>query len=185
MFIFTFQLIPPKVIHTIVTGSGLLLTKVCLKDKTDQYRIYKKIRETMVERRIINNNTGLKWTIHSEEIMINHFVDLGELLRVVNKCNERYYNSNYIPCESIYDIKQIVFQDADNISNELEHLYNLRELCIRASITDEQLLIFSSLYNLEKLVFKTSTNILTIPNEYKNLKNLHTLIIDASKFSRL
>jgi hypothetical protein len=181
MFIFTFQLIPPKVIYTIVSGSGLPLTKVCLKSKTDQYRIYKKIRETLVKKQIINNNTGLKWTIYGEEIMINHFVDLSKLLQIINKCNKQYYNKYNIPYKSIYDIKHIVFQNANYISVELEHLYNLRELYIQASITDDQLLIFSNLYNLKTLEFKTSTNILTIPNEYKNLKNLHTLIINGRR----
>jgi Leucine-rich repeat (LRR) protein len=175
MFIFTFQLMPPKVIHTIVSGSGLPLTKVCLKSKTDQHQIYKKLRETLVKKQIINNNTGLKWTIHDKEIMINHFVNLSELLRISNKT----YNNKNTACESVYDIKQIVFQYTDNISIELEHLYSLKELCIQTSITDEQLMILSSLYSLETLIFNTSMNILTIPNEYKNLQNLHTLIIDG------
>jgi Leucine-rich repeat (LRR) protein len=178
MFIFTFQLIPPKVVNTIVTGSGLPLTKVCLKSKTDPRRIYKKIRETLVKNGIINNNIGLEWTIYGEEIMINQFIDLSDLLRIINKSNKTY-NNKYTACESVYDIKQIVFQYTDNISIELEHLYSLKELCIQTSITDEQLMILSSLYSLETLIFNTSMNILTIPNEYKNLQNLHTLIIDG------
>jgi Leucine-rich repeat (LRR) protein len=170
---------PPKIIHTIVSGSGLPLAKVCLNGKTDPCRIYKKIRETLVEREIINNNTVLKWTIHGEEIMINHFIDLSELLNAINKCK---VDDGCIPCGSIYDITSIVFQDSDYIHSnldKLEHLYSLIELRIRNIISNEQFIGFSRIHNLERLSFRISTDILTIPLEYKNLKNLQILNIDG------
>jgi Leucine-rich repeat (LRR) protein len=179
MFIFTFQLIPPKVIHTIVSGSGLPLTKVCLKGKTDPRWIYKKIRETLVKNRIINPNTVLKWTIYGEEIMINHFIDLSELLKALCKAICKFDAGSY---GSIHDITSIVFQDNEYIHNnldKLEHLYSLKELRIRNIISDKQFKGFSNLHNLERLSFRISTDILTIPPEYKNLKNLHTLNIDG------
>jgi Leucine-rich repeat (LRR) protein len=180
MLIFTFQLMPPKVIHTIVSGSGLPLAKVCLKGKTDPRRIYKKICETLVKNGIINNNTVLKWTIHDEEIMINHFIDLSELLNAINKCK---VDAECVPYKSIYDITSILFQDSYYIHSsnldKLEHLYSLKELRIRNIISDEQFIGFSRIHNLEILSFTISTNILTIPPEYKNLKNLHTLNIDG------
>jgi Leucine-rich repeat (LRR) protein len=175
MFIFTFQLIPPKIIHTIVTGSGLPLTKVCLKGKTDQRRIYKKIRETLVEKGIINNNTGLEWTIYDEEIMINHFVDLSKLLRIINKSRKAVCNKSIsIEYGSVYDVTEITFQgDSNNICSELKHLYNLKKLFILQTIKDKQLIILSHIHSLERLSLKIFTKILTIPDEYTNLKNLH------------
>ena len=169
---------PPKIIYTIVSGSGLPLTKVCLKGETNPRRIYKKIRETLVKNGIINHNTVLKWTIHNEEIMINHFIDLSELLQTINKCNAAI-NSKYILYKTIYDITIVVFKNAGHISSELEYLYNLKELCILDTITDKQFIGFSSLHNLEILSFRVSTNILTIPLEYKNLKKIHTLTLDG------
>jgi Leucine-rich repeat (LRR) protein len=130
MLIFTFQLIPNKVIYTIVSGSGLPLAKVYLKSKTKPRRIYKKIRETLVTN----------------------------------------------------GITSIVFKDNEYIHNnldKLEHLYSLEELCIRNIISNEQFIGFSRIHNLEILSFRISTDILTIPPEYKNLKNLHTLNIDG------
>jgi hypothetical protein len=176
MFIFTFQLIPPKVIHTIVSGSGLPLTKVCLEGKTNQRRIYKKIRETLVKNGLINPNTVLKWMIHGEEIMINHFIDLSELLQTVNKCNEAI--GGCVRYNTIQDITRIVFNDAKYISSELEHVYSLEELYILDTITNEQFVGFSSLHSLIELSFKSFTNILTIPPEYKKLKNLNILSIN-------
>jgi Leucine-rich repeat (LRR) protein len=164
-----------KNIYTIVTGSGLPLAKVCLKGNTNPRKIYKKIRETLVKKQIINNNTGLKWTIHGEEIMINQFIDLSDLLRIINKSHKDVRNGSIsIEYESVYDVTEITFQgDSNNICSELEHLYNLKELFILQTIKDKQLIILSHIHSLERLSLKTFTNILTIPDEYANLKNLH------------
>jgi Leucine-rich repeat (LRR) protein len=177
MIIFTFQLTPPKVIHTIVSGSGLPLTKVCLNGETDRRRMYKKIRETLVKNGIINPNTGLEWTIHGEEIMINHFVDLSDLFRhMVDNCNIKDD-----PSESIFDITSTDFRN-NSFIDKLKYLYNLKELHIIDMIDNEQLIELSHLHNLEILSFSVSpnisTNILTIPPEYTGLKKLHTLVIE-------
>jgi Leucine-rich repeat (LRR) protein len=132
----------------------------------------------LVKKQIINPNTGLKWTIHGEEIMINHFIDLSKLLNAIN-----IYKAGCVPYKSIHDdITSIVFQDNDYIHSnldKLEHLYSLKELRIRNIISNEQFIGFSRIHNLEILLFRISTDILTIPLEYKNLKNLHTLNIDG------
>jgi Leucine-rich repeat (LRR) protein len=184
MIIFTFQLMPPKVIHTIVTGSGLPLAKVCLKGETDPRWIYKKIRETLVEKGIINHNTGLEWTIYDEEIMINHFVDLSDLFRhMVDNCNIKDD-----PSESIFDITSTDFRN-NSFIDKLKYLYNLTELHIIDMIDNEQLIELSHLHNLEILSFSVSanilTNILTIPPEYAGLKKLHTLEIGGRGLGEL
>ncbi len=168
--LFAVQFTIPRKVYTIVTGSGLPLVKLHFKDLNNRYKVYKKIRKSLIDEEIIDTNTGLKWTIHEHEIMINHFIDLTDSLHMVNEYSEDKYTSMFhVPIFTL---------DRDNISDIdiLEHLHNLKELYLEQRVVSNSYLHkIADLTRLEILGITISDAPLIIPSVFSKLTLLHTL----------
>jgi hypothetical protein len=178
--LFALQFTIPRKVYTIVTGSGLPLVKLHFKDLNNRYKVYKKIRKSLINKGIIDTNTGLKWTIHEHEIMINHFIDLTDSLHMVNEYSEDQYTSMFhVPIFTL---------DRDNISDIdidiLEHLHNLKELHLNHRVVSNSYLhTIADLTRLEILRITISDPPLIIPSVFSKLTLLHTLHITPANLN--
>ena len=161
-------------LYTIVNLSGKPLIKLRIKDiNDDYYHVREKILKALINAKIINKNTGIKWAIYGEEIMVT-FIDLQYILDKVNE--EEQYKSIYeIMVIRIYD-DLIMFQDIT------EYLRHLRGLYLKnINIPNCELSRLTNLYRLE--ILRLSDPPIIIPQEFSKLVLLHTLDIDNQQLT--
>ena len=161
-------------LYTIVNLSGKPLIKIRIKDISDDYyHVREKILKVLIKTKVINENTGIKWAIYGEEIMVT-FIDLRYILDKINE--EEQYKSIYeIMVIHIYD-DLIMFQDITEYLRHLRGLY-LKDI----NMPDCELSRLTNLYRLE--ILRLTDPPVIIPPEFSKLEHLHTLLIDSQELT--
>lgn len=167
-------------LYTIVNLSGKPLIKLRIKDiNDDYYRVREKILKALIKAKVINENTGIKWAIYGEEIMVT-FINLRYILDRVNEDADE--EEQY---KSVYEINSISIDEnfIDIYQDIIEYVYTISELDFVTRIPNCELSRLANLYRLEELRLLVSDPPIIIPPEFSKLEHLHTLHVDGQKLT--
>jgi len=166
-------------LYTIVNLSGKPLIKLRIKDISNYYRVREKILKSLIKAKVINKNTGIKWAIYGEEIMVT-FINLRHILDKVNEDagdDEQY--------KSVYEIYSISIDEnfIDMYQDIVEYVYTISDLYFVTRIPNSAVPGLTNLYRLEVLRLSVSDPPVIIPPEFSKLVHLHELRITNQKLT--
>jgi Leucine-rich repeat (LRR) protein len=167
-------------LYTIVNLSGKPLIKLRIKDISDDYyRVREKILKALIKANVVNKNTGIKWAIYDEEIMVT-FIDLRYILDRVNEDvdEEEQY-------KSVYKIMSVdINKDFIDIYQDIiEYVYTISDLDFTARIPNSAVPGLANLYRLEVLSLSVSDPPVIIPPEFSKLEHLHRLHVAGQELT--